>query len=106
MSNVADAAAKIAETYSILSNPYRTLILAYLIKKKEASWSELKQFLEKHTGAVNPNTLQFHLRLLIQQHILGRSGSENNISYYIGNLPKDIESKLCKEISEKLKDEE
>jgi DNA-binding HxlR family transcriptional regulator len=105
MSNVADAAFKVAERYSTLSNPYRALILTYLIKKKESSWSQIKQLLEKHMGVVNPNTLQFHLRILMKLGIIGRSGSENNLLYHLDSLPKDIESTLSEEITEKLKDD-
>jgi predicted transcriptional regulator len=104
MSSVTDAAFRVAERYSLLSNPYRTLILAYLIRKRECSWSEIKQFLEKNVGSVNPNTLQFHLRTLMEVGMIGRSGIENNVLYHIENLSKDIEETLTKEIAEKLKD--
>jgi hypothetical protein len=105
MSKVSDSAVKLAERYSLLSNPLRALILAFLIRKKESNWSEIKQFLEKHVETVNPNTLQFHLRVLIQESAIVRSGSENNVLYRIENLPNDIEETLTKEIADKLKDE-
>ncbi|MEM3160252.1 MAG: helix-turn-helix domain-containing protein [Nitrososphaera sp.] len=99
--NITEVASKVAERFGVLSNPYRTLILAFLLKKKKASWSEIKQFLEGHYGSVNPNTLQFHLRALIQANMVERSGSDEDIIYSLGQLPKEIQTTLSTEIIEK-----
>jgi len=45
----------------IFANPLRSFIAAFLAVKEEATWSELKDAIEKWAGRVNPNTLSFHL---------------------------------------------
>lgn len=81
---------RITEEYSTLSNVYRTMILAYLIARNQGSWSEIKKFLESNLGSVNPNTLHFHLKALIQRKFVVAVGSEEKPSYQIGELPKEI----------------
>lgn len=101
MSGLAQIATKIAGKFEILSNPYRTLILAFLLKKKEASWSDIKQFLESNVGSINPNTLQFHLKALLHANMVRRSGSEDNIVYTPGIVPNEI-SVMLDEVVQKL----
>jgi len=45
----------------IFANPLRSFIAALIAVKEEATWSELKDAIEKWAGRVNPNTLSFHL---------------------------------------------
>lgn len=105
MSGIAQIAARIAGKFEVLSNPYRTLILAFLLKKKEASWSDIKQFLESNVGSVNPNTLQFHLKALLHANMVRRFGSEDNIVYVPGVVPSEI-SGMLDEVVQKLNSKE
>lgn len=105
MPSVIEAATKIAERFGVLSNPYRTVILAFLLERKKATWSDIKHFIEKsNMGTINPNTLQFHLKALISAGMVSRSGSENNVVYSIGDIPAEISATLDKEIVKILKD--
>jgi len=54
---IAEASKKCA----MFANPLRSFIAAFLAVKEEATWSELKDAIEKWAGRVNPNTLSFHL---------------------------------------------
>lgn len=105
MSGIAQIATKIAGKFEVLSNPYRTLILAFLLKKKEASWSDIKQFLESNAGSINPNTLQFHLKALLHANMVRRSGSEDNIVYTPGIISDEI-SGMLDEVVQKLNSKE
>jgi DNA-binding transcriptional ArsR family regulator len=53
--------AKASKNCEIFANPLRCFIAAFLAVKEEATWSELKDAIEKWAGRVNPNTLSFHL---------------------------------------------
>ena len=80
----------LSKRFANLSNDYRIAILIYLIQKKEATWSEIKQFLENMYGSINPNTLHFHLKALITSDMIRRSGSEEKSIYFLGNISDDI----------------
>lgn len=67
---VVELAERFAKRQEALSNPYRALILAGLINKHEASWKDLKLFLEGIFEEVNPNTLSFHLNRLIGEGLV------------------------------------
>ncbi len=101
MSGIAQIATKIAGKFEVLANPYRTLILAFLLKNKEASWSDIKQFLESNVGSINPNTLQFHLKALLHANMVRRAGGEDNIVYMPGVVPNEI-SVMLDEVVRKL----
>ncbi|HTP54855.1 MAG TPA: hypothetical protein VML94_07885 [Thermoplasmata archaeon] len=90
MSNVTVAANELAEEARITSNAGRVLILAFLKSHGTSSWSELLAFLEKEIGPVNPNTLQFHMKVLIAAGWIKRSGSEQTPRYSISNLPTTV----------------
>ena len=53
--------AEASKKCEIFANPLRSFIAAFLAVKEEATWSELKDAIEKWAGRVNPNTLSFHL---------------------------------------------
>jgi len=53
--------AQASKKCEIFANPMRSFIAAFLAVKEEATWSELKDAIEKWAGRVNPNTLSFHL---------------------------------------------
>jgi DNA-binding HxlR family transcriptional regulator len=89
-SKIIEKANKITKEFTILSNVYRTLILLYLYKTKGSTWSEIKEFLQKNNGIVNPNTLHFHLKALINAGYIKRSGSEDLSIYQIDKIPSNI----------------
>ena len=89
-SKIVEKANKITQEFTILSNIYRTLILLYLYKTKGSTWSEIKDFLEKNDGAVNPNTLHFHMKALINAGYIKHSGSEDLSIYQIDKIPNNI----------------
>lgn len=90
----------LSKRFANLSNNYRILILAYLIRKKEATWSEIKQFLENIYGSIiNPNTLHFHLKALTNSDMIRWSGSEEKGVYFLGNISNDISEAIEKEIT-------
>jgi hypothetical protein len=101
--DVVEAAGRLSEKYGVMSNVYRMMMTAYLQKKGQASWSELKQFLEEYFGSVNPNTMHFHLKALVEAKILERKGSEDKMSYTIGTIPEYISKGISDEILTKLK---
>lgn len=100
MSSVIDVATKVAEKYSVLSNPNRILILAFLIDKKVGSWSDIKEVLESYSGTVNPNTMQFHLGVLRGAKMIKRLGNKENIIYTLDDIPDDILLTITKEITQ------
>jgi DNA-binding HxlR family transcriptional regulator len=97
--NILEVANKITEKFAILSNIYRTLILIHLYKKDNSTWSEIKEFLEKNNGTVNPNTLHFHLKALIKAGYVKHSGSEESSIYQIDQIPHFILQGIKESIS-------
>jgi len=53
--------AQASKKCEIFANPLRSFIAAFIAVKEEATWSELKNAIEKWAEHVNPNTLSFHL---------------------------------------------
>jgi len=88
--SIVEAATKITKEHSALSNIYRTMTLGYLLVEKKGTWSDIKKFLETHLGPVNPNTLHFHLKALIQNGFVIAAGSREKPVYQIGDLPPEI----------------
>jgi hypothetical protein len=66
------------------------MTLTYLLSEKKGTWSDIKKFLEAHLGPVNPNTLHFHLKALIQNGFVIAVGSQEKPVYQIGELPLEI----------------
>jgi len=83
-------AVRSADVARVCSNPGRLLILSYLYQDGTATWSEILKFLSSEIGPVNPNTLHFHLKTLIQVHWIKRSGSEDSPSYTVTKLPNEV----------------
>ncbi len=96
MTTILDEAQRITKEFVALSNIYRVLIIIYLYKRDNAKWSEIKEFIERYTGNVNPNTLQFHLKALIHIGYVKRSGSNDSSIYSldIDNIPKVVREKI------------
>ncbi len=69
--------------YGALANPYRLAILRLVATKGKASWVQLDRELETvFEKRINPNSLSFHLRKLIESQFLTQSGSD----YRLGRL--------------------
>ncbi len=66
----------ISSKFEVLSNPLRLLILAIIVVREEATWSDITKslggFLEKD---VNPNSISFHLKKLQEADYVQMSGS-------------------------------
>jgi len=94
---------KIASNCEVLSNSIRVSIVQLLIKK-QASWSELKKWIEERgLGRINPNALAFHLSRLIEAGLVEKLGSEDSPTYRLKAAKKDIIRKFL-EYSVKLGD--
>lgn len=84
---------KIAKKHESLANPIRIHILSIVSALGEASWSKIKAMLESRYGQVNPNTLAFHIKKLIESDLISRSGSPESVTY-VANIPKDLREEL------------
>jgi DNA-binding HxlR family transcriptional regulator len=88
--------ARIADKYDVLGNRLRTLILVVLLARGRRSWNELKKEIEDLIGSpINPNTLSFHLKKLIQSELVTKIGSIENLEYEIApgkesEIPEEI----------------
>jgi DNA-binding HxlR family transcriptional regulator len=88
--------ARIADKYDVLGNRLRILILVVLLARGRRSWSELKKEIEDLIGSpMNPNTLSFHLKKLIQSELVTKIGSIENLEYEIApgkesEIPEEI----------------
>jgi len=91
---VVEAATRISKEHSALSNIYRTMTLGYLVVKKRGTWSDIKKFLESQVGPVNPNTLHFHLKALVQNGFVIATGNQEKPVYQIGQLPPEIRQSI------------
>ena len=83
----------------IFANPLRSFIAAFLAVKEEATWSELKDALEKWAGRVNPNTLSFHLGELMNAGFITKVDVRGQPRY---NIVNDKLSELKRLIGEDL----
>ncbi|HVX02280.1 MAG TPA: hypothetical protein VHA09_03935 [Nitrososphaera sp.] len=102
-SDVIEAAKALSAEYDVMSNIYRTMITAFLRKKGEANWTDIKQFIEEYLGSVNPNTLHFHLKALIEANMIQRKGSEDRMTYSISEIPEYIAESIDSKILKKMK---
>lgn len=98
MPAITESANNLAAEFSTLSSPYRILIIRYLLQNREATWSEIKQFLEAHFGSLNPNTLHFHLKELIKADLIGRSDRDEKSTYVLKSVPQEISDAIKKKI--------
>lgn len=81
MENELTKTSALTEKYTILSSPFRLLILQYLRKKNQATWTELKDYIESKSGSLNPNTLHFHLKTLINHKYVKRKTIGEKLTY-------------------------
>jgi len=86
-------ASSTSEHYEILANPFRVILLYAASALVEAKWSDIKALLEKILGSVNPNTLSFHLKKLIDAGWIIRTGAPEDPRYTV-NLPDATKGEL------------
>jgi DNA-binding transcriptional ArsR family regulator len=55
---------------SLLGHPIRLRIIKFLNDKKTATWKEIVEDLENMFGKLNPNTINFHLTMLVNKKIV------------------------------------
>ena len=90
MINIVEQANSISKQFSILSNIYRILIILYLKENKQANWSEIKDHIESNCGRLNPNTLHFHLKALLERKFIKRITIGDKFVYELDKLPTEI----------------
>lgn len=67
----------LSQKYGALANPYRLAILRFVAAEGRATWGQVERELESVFGRrVNPNSLSFHLRKLIDSQFLVQAGTE------------------------------
>lgn len=93
--SIVQAAKKISTEHAALSNIYRVVTLAYLTTNDQATWSDIRRFIETNLGSVNPNTLHFHLKALLQNGFISTEGSQEKPVYRLGELPPDIKETIA-----------
>jgi len=86
-------ASSTAERHEVLANPFRVLLLYAVSALGEAKWSDVKVLLEEVLGGVNPNTLSFHLKRLIDAGWIVKTGSPEDPRYTV-NLPDAVRGEL------------
>jgi predicted transcriptional regulator len=93
----------IAKNFSMLSNVYRALILIFLAEKKQATWTEIKKYIESNKEAVNPNTLHFHLKSLLEyDYVKLKQVGERNI-YQLNQAPPELINSAIETIKTEIK---
>ena len=95
-----------SENCELFGNPLRFLIALLIVAKGETTWSELKKFLEKKFGGVNPNTLSFHIGRLMETGFLDKVKGDDQPRYRINeNRLSEIEEMIGRDLIEKMKEE-
>ena len=60
---------------NVLKNEKRTFILKTIFESKEMTWSQIVSRVDMQFNVrVNPNTISFHLRSLINMGLISKSG--------------------------------
>lgn len=66
-----------SQKYGALANPYRLAILRFVASSGGASWTDIEKELESaFSRRINPNSLSFHLRKLIDSDFLVQAGGQ------------------------------
>jgi DNA-binding transcriptional ArsR family regulator len=83
--SIEDLIAQASKKCEIFANPLRSFIAAFIAVKEEATWSELKDAIEKWAGRINPNTLSFHLGELVSAGFIAKIDIRGQPRYKIVN---------------------
>ena len=90
----------------VFSNPLRSFIATFIAAKEEATWSELKTALERVGGPVNPNTLSFHITVLMSEGFVDRVDIRGQPRYRISEKrSSEIETLIGKDVVERMRRE-
>lgn len=103
---VTSTAKLLASEFDSLAHELRILILAIIAAYGRATWADLKSVLESLVGPVNPNTLAFHIKKLINSKYVEREGGPESVIYRV-RIPEDIGKRiepLIKEIKTYLRE--
>jgi DNA-binding transcriptional ArsR family regulator len=82
---IEDLVTQASKKCEIFANPLRAFIAAFIAAKEEATWSELKDAIEKWSGRVNPNTLSFHLGALANAGFITKIDVRGQPRYQVVN---------------------
>lgn len=75
----------------IAKNEKRLFILRELVKKTDLTWTEIVRLIDKEFGIrVNPNTVGFHLKYLLDRDYIRKIGSH----YILNDRVKQLVGKL------------
>jgi len=93
MMNIESLIENIVKKHEALANPIRVHILSIIISLEKASWSEIKEILESIYGKVNPNTLAFHIKKLVDCGFISKEGSLES-PIYTAKIPDNLRREL------------
>ena len=85
VASLLEKAREFAERNEVFSNEIRILLYGILVARGgEATWSQLKEDLERILGRyVNPNLMAFHLRRLGEAGVVGRQEMGREVRYVV-----------------------
>ncbi len=92
----------VSRRHDVVASPFRVLVLSIVLQRKEARWADIKRCVEAILGDVNPNTLAFHLKRLVDVGWVRRSGSPEAPVYTVGDIPDSIRSEIMEEVVSKI----
>lgn len=83
----------VSSTAFLLSHPLRLRIIEFLNTHKTATWKEIIEDLENIFGRLNPNTINFHLTMLVNKKIIEKKEEKYRLinSELVNSLIKAIE---------------
>jgi len=84
---------KITKKHEALANPVRIHILSIVTALEECSWGEVKAILEGICGKINPNTLAFHIRKLMDCGLIVKGGSSES-PIYTANISEELRREI------------
>lgn len=96
-------AESIARKHEPLAHSLRVLILVLLVVYGRQSWTSLMSELNKLVGALNPNTLAFHLKKLIESGYVVKSGSVEEPYYEVSKAEELLRLEGIGELVEALR---
>jgi DNA-binding PadR family transcriptional regulator len=99
-----DSLQESVEACEVFSNLQRSIIVLIIAVYEEISWTELKIKVEEVSGSINPNTLSFHLKKLVESGIIRKGGTSTQPFYEITSKGEyEIEKKIGKDKKNELR---
>lgn len=85
---------RISSLGNAIGNEKRVFILKQLTRTKKLTWTQISESLEREFKVkMNPNTVSFHLRYLLESGIVNKAGE----TYFINENVKDRLKMLIEE---------